>query len=191
MRKLGIILSISLVMTCNLTACQSNKIISETQKETTTSRETQVATITSMQEREVPEFDGVIFTYNGIEYDISERTQLVNSIMEVDFISEDFLIYGHINPNVIYYGIFDTEVNDFEAELYGTNLIWHSDDISTAIYYDWTNQMIYDYDGNVIAELELSENDMVEEIQFINNNTEIEVKIYEEGQGYIYKGFSF
>lgn len=102
---------------------------------------------------------GVIFTYNGKDYDLQERNPMVNALMAETLVGGTIVVEGHIGPNVAYYGIFDTETETFIKDIEGANLTWRDDDISTAAYSLWAE--IYGYDGSLLSKLDLSESEYI------------------------------
>ena len=106
---------------------------------------------------EVPETSdsGVIFTYNGKNYDLQEREP--GETQAGTFL----VVEGHINPKIAYYGIFDTEAEAFVKDILGTHLTWREDDITTAAYDVWSDSCIYGYDGQLLAQLDLAESQYV------------------------------
>lgn len=102
---------------------------------------------------------GVIFTYNGKDYDLQERNPMVNSLMAETPVGGVIVVEGHIGPDAGYYGIFDTETEAFVKDIEGANLSWRDDDISTAAYSIWSE--IYGYDGNLLKKLDLSESEYI------------------------------
>ena len=85
-----------------------------------------------------PHFDGAVFYYNNQEYNLSEiytSPIYVDSILNCTFVGPHILVEGHVSPHANLYLIFDPQSQTFlNHQIYGANLIWHSDDISTAIY---------------------------------------------------------
>ena len=75
----------------------------------------------------------------------------------------------------MYYGIFNPKTKSIEKELFGTNLIYHNDDIKTAVYAFWSE--LYDYEGNLIVNCDLKESEFIYQISFLNDNSQIEVTI--------------
>lgn len=105
--------------------------------------------------------EGVIFTYQGKEYALREREAGVNSLMGETQVGTFLVVEGHINPNIAYYGIFDTESETFVKDILGTHLTWREDDITTAAYDVWSDSCIYGYDGQLLAQLDLAESEYV------------------------------
>ena len=60
-------------------------------------------------------------------------------------------------------------------DLKGTHLIWYNDDITTAIYAFWSD--IYTYDGSIIKSYDLTENELIYDLAFSDNNTKLIVTI--------------
>ena len=102
---------------------------------------------------------GVIFTYNGKDYDLQERNPIVNALTAETPVGSVIVVEGHIGPDAGYYGIFDTETETFVKDIEGANLTWRDDDITTAAYNLWSE--IYDYDGGLLADLDLSESEYI------------------------------
>lgn len=102
---------------------------------------------------------GVIFTYNGKDYDLQERNPMVNSLMAETPVGSAIVVEGHIGPNAGYYGIFDTGTEAFVKDIEGANLTWRDDDISTAVYN--LQSEIYGYDGNLLKKLDLTESEYI------------------------------
>ena len=123
----------------------------------------------------VEEEGTVIFEYNGKEYNVTDRNDNINVITGTTDVGKHIIVEGHIGPYNGVYSIFNTETEDFDKDIVGTNLVWHSDDITTGVYSFW--EKIYNYDGELIATCELAENAYVDEIRFIEDNTKIEVEI--------------
>ena len=102
---------------------------------------------------------GVIFTYNGKDYDLQERNPIVNALTAETPVGSVIVVEGHIGPDPGYYGIFDTETETFVKDIEGANLTWRDDDITTAAYNLWSE--IYNYDGDLLADLDLSESEYI------------------------------
>lgn len=102
---------------------------------------------------------GVIFTYNGKDYDLQERSPSVNALMAETTVGSVIVVEGHIGPKHGYYGVFDTKTEMFVKDIEGANLTWREDDIFTAAYSVWSE--IYGYDGTLLADLDLSESEYI------------------------------
>ena len=102
---------------------------------------------------------GVIFTYNRKNYDLQERNPIVNALTAETPVGSVIVVEGHIGPDAGYYGIFDTETETFVKDIEGANLTWRDDDITTAAYNLWSE--IYNYDGGLLADLDLSESEYI------------------------------
>lgn len=97
------------------------------------------------------QYQGSIFTYQNKQYDVREIIPLVGSINDCKRVGKYLVLEGHINPIHGGYFIFNTETRKFDKDIVGSDLIFHNDDINTAIYIDF-NQ-IYNYKGEAIASL--------------------------------------
>ncbi|NLA86212.1 MAG: hypothetical protein GX847_02800, partial [Clostridiales bacterium] len=120
-------------------------------------------------------FEGTTFNVNQKSYDISERHELINAITACTPVGHYIVVEGHTGPKNAVYCIYNTETQDFEKDIIGTNLIWHDDDIRTAVYSFWNE--ICTYDGTVIAALELSSPEFIKNLAFIDDNTRIEATV--------------
>lgn len=123
-------------------------------------------------------FEGTVFRYDDQEYDLSERESAINSILMATPVGQYIVVEGHIGPKVGMYCIFDTEQMTFVRDLVGTSLIWREDDIRTCLYVSWSD--VCDYDGNVVASLDLKEPEFVYEIRFGEEPETLEVEIATE-----------
>ena len=61
------------------------------------------------------------------------------------------------------------------GKIVGHHLIWHSDDITTAVYAFWSE--IYTYDGSVLKTYDLTENEYISGLAFSDDHTKLNVTI--------------
>ena len=54
-------------------------------------------------------------------------------------------------------------------------MIWHSDDITTAVYSFWSD--VYSYNGNILKSYPLSENEFISDLTFSDDNMKLSVTI--------------
>ena len=108
-------------------------------------------------------YDGLTFTYNGIDYDMSEFCP-GSYILDVRHAYEKEIVECHISPHTSAYHVFDTCSGSFtKTAIEGTNLIWLGDDFSTAIYANWNEvrdlcgDLMYVVEGDEILDLEFLE----------------------------------
>ena len=73
------------------------------------------------------------------------------------------------------YCIFDTVSEAFETNLYGSHLIWHSDDITTGVYVFWSD--IYTYDGEIVISYALADGNYIYDLAYSDNYTKLKVTI--------------
>lgn len=123
-------------------------------------------------------FEGTVFRYDGHEYDISTRSGLINSIISCTPVGKYIVIEGHTGPKNNIYCIFNTETASFEPDIAGCHLIWHDDDITTAVYSFWSD--VCTYDGSVLASYDLSEYEFIYDLEFIEDNSKLNVTIVAE-----------
>lgn len=126
-------------------------------------------------EQESFSFEGTVFYYGTHDYDVSSRNQSINSILSAIPVGKKIVIECHVGPKNGVYCIFDTERESFDEDIIGNNLIWHSDDITTAVYSFWSE--IHTYDGNVIKTYNLAEDSHIYDLAFCDNNTKLDVTI--------------
>lgn len=126
-----------------------------------------------------------VFTYDGTSYNLAEREPLVTSITEVLPVGDDtrLVIVGHTGPRNNVYFIYNMK-NTFEAQFPGTCLIWRDNDITTAVYAFWGD--ILDYNNNVIAAIEMEENEYISALAFAQDGKALDVTIQDgESQRYM------
>lgn len=128
-------------------------------------------------------YEGTVFEYEGQKYDIADREPLVTAITDCKPAGKYIVVEGHCGPKNSLYGIFDTETESFEKNIAGSNLIWHDEDITTAVYSFWSG--IYAYDGSLLADLALSEGDLIYGLEFRDGYTKVAVTIQtDDGSSY-------
>ena len=120
-------------------------------------------------------FEGTVFHYGAHDYDVSSRNLLINSILSAIPVGKKIVIECHVGPNNGVYCIFDTESESFDEDILGNNLIWHSDDITTAVYSFWSE--IHTYDGSVIKTYNLAEDSVIYDLAFCDNYEKLDVTI--------------
>lgn len=176
--KYNIIFLSLLIMTlccgCGNKAADETPVTSELPSE-----ETLIESIVS--EVEQPEFswdNTTIFRYGGTEYDLSDLKQGINAIRVCEKVGKYIVADCHIGPHNGAYCIFNTETESFDKILCGHNMTWHSDDITTCVYGFWNE--IYNYDGELVAKCDIPEGDLIRSIEFIEENTKIQVTITTE-----------
>lgn len=116
-----------------------------------------------------------IFRYGEKEYNLADINHNINAIMGVTEVGNYLVVEGHTGPKNAVYCIFNVETQEFEKEIIGANLVWHSDDITTCIYNFWNE--IYNYEGELVVTCDIVEPDFIYSIEFIEDNTKIEVEI--------------
>ena len=115
-------------------------------------------------------YDGTTFTYAGKDFDITSYAPIANAITSAQTVGSVVVVECHINPKNSVYLIFDAVTEDFFYELDGANLVWHSDDITTAVYSFWDE--ILNYEGDVIGSIRDFDTvtDFISGIEFVQNN---------------------
>lgn len=88
-------------------------------------------------------FEGTIFHYGEQSYDVTSRVEAINSILSAVPVGDKIVIECHVGPKNGVYCIFNTVSESFETDIYGNHLIWHSDDITTAVYSFWSDVYTY------------------------------------------------
>lgn len=120
-------------------------------------------------------FEGTVFHYGTHDYDVSSRNQSINSILSAIPVGQKIVIECHVGPKNGVYCIFDTESESFDDDIIGNNLIWHSDDIATAVYSFWSE--VHTYDGGIIKTYDLAEDALIYGLKFSDDCTKIDVTI--------------
>ena len=120
-------------------------------------------------------FEGTTFHYGEHDYDVTSRTEAINSILSAVPVGEKIVVECHAGPKNEVYCIFDTVRKSFVADLQGNHLIWYNDDITTAVYSFWSD--IYTYDGSIIKSYDLAENEFIYDLAFSDDNTKLIVTI--------------
>ncbi len=116
-------------------------------------------------------FEGTTFFYDGTGCALKSIT----GIEAATPVGDKIVVTGHDGPKNGIYFIFDTESKSFVAELVGHHLIWHDDDITTAVYAYWSD--VCTYDGTVIKSYGLPENAWIYDLAFSDDYTKLTVTI--------------
>ena len=124
-------------------------------------------------------YDGTLFQFNDLTYDLTERNSSINAIMDCAVVTPYVIVEGHIGPREGYYGIFNTITKEFEKDIIGSHLIYRDNDIETAVY-SFENS-IYNYSGERIGTCNMEEFDLIYELAFAENNTRVRVEIIPNG----------
>ena len=126
-------------------------------------------------EQEAFSFEGTVFHYGVHDYDVSSRNQSINGILSAVPVGQKIVIECHVGPKNGIYCIFDTESESFDEDITGSNLIWHSDDITTSVYSFWAE--VHIYDGSVIKAYDLAEDSYIYDLAFNDNYAKLDVTI--------------
>lgn len=152
-----------------LSACGQNKDLQQV--------EIQAPTDEILQSSELNEFsfEGTIFHYGEQSYDVTSRVAAVNCILSAVPVGEKIVIECHVGPKNGVYCIFDTVSGSFETDISGNHLIWHSDDITTAVYSFWSD--VYTYDGEIIKSYDLEGNEFIYDLSYSDDYAKLKVTI--------------
>lgn len=120
-------------------------------------------------------FEGTVFHYGGHDYDTTSRVREVNCVLSTVPVGEKIVVACHSGPKNGIYCIFDTKNETFEQDITGNHLIWHSDDITTAVYSFWSE--VRAYDGSVLKTYDLKKDDSIEDLAFSDDFLELYVTI--------------
>ena len=120
-------------------------------------------------------FEGTIFHYGEHSYDVTSRAEAINSILSVIPVGEKIVIECHVGPANGVYCIFNTVSESFETDIFGNHLIWHSDDITTAVYSFWSD--VYTYDGEIIKSYDLDGNAFIYDLTYSDDHSKLNVTI--------------
>ena len=116
-------------------------------------------------------FEGTTFFYDGTGHALKSITGIESAIP----VGDKIVVTGHAGPKNGIYFIFDTASKSFTAELMGHHLVWHDDDITTAVYAYWSD--VCAYDGTVIKSYGLPENAWIYDLVFSDDCTKLTVTI--------------
>ena len=152
-----------------LSACGQNKDLRQEQFQNTTDETQQSAEPSEFS------FEGTTFRYGEHTYDLSSRVEAINSILSDVPVGEKIVVECHVGPKNGAYCIFDTASESFETDILGHHLIWHSDDITTAVYAFWSE--VYTYDGSVLKTYDLAENEYISDLAFSDDHMKLNVTI--------------
>lgn len=119
--------------------------------------------------------EGTVFSYNGNDYEITERNKLVYSIWGYEKVGKSIIIEGSVGKNAAYYGIFNTETLEFEKDIMASKITYWDDDIDTMVYS--IDNEIYDYDDNAINGVELMDSEYIYDIYFEDKGKQLAVEI--------------
>ena len=120
-------------------------------------------------------FDGTVFHYSGRGYDVASRVVGINSIVSAFPVGEKIVVECHVGPKNGVYCIFNTVTNSFDTDLFGSNLIFSGNDVTTAVYTFWSE--ILRYDGTVIKSYDLAESEFISGQEFFDDGTKLRVWI--------------
>ena len=119
--------------------------------------------------------EGTVFSYNGTDYEITERNKLVYSIWGYEKVGKNIIIQGNVGKNAAYYGIFNTETLEFEKDIMASKITYWNDDIYTMVY--TIDNEIYDYYDNAINGVELTDSEYIYDIYFEKAGKQLTVEI--------------
>lgn len=120
-------------------------------------------------------YEGTVFSYDGNDYEITEREKLVYSIRGYERIGKHILVVGNVGKNAEYYGIFNTEIQEFETDIIASRITYRDDDIYSLVY--CIDNKLYDYCGNAIGGYELLDSEYIYDIYFENEGKELVIEI--------------
>ena len=116
-----------------------------------------------------------------IEYNMTEYVASMDVISSARVAKNKLVLECHTGPKNAVYLIFDTRSRSFEKEIIGTNLTWYGDMLASAVYSFWEG--VYNYNGELIKEYELKEDEFIRGLEFSENGRTLIVSI--EGSGRI------
>ncbi len=123
-------------------------------------------------------YDGLVFTYEGTEYDLTDVGTPANTILDAYRVGNWIVVEGHVNPHHSAYHLFNTDSLQFERTLIGANLAWKDDDITTAVYSDYS--ALYNYKGNIIASYQ---NEEIMGVSYSDDGYYVEVELWHVNDG--------
>ncbi len=113
---------------------------------------------------------------SGKDYDLRQRNQEINGIMSVTPAGNNLVIECHVSPNVSVYCIYNMAESCFEKDIISsTQLIWHSNDISTAVYM-YGNE-VRSYNGTILTQLHLGKDESHISLRYDDKKTKVIITI--------------
>ncbi len=160
---------LTLLLALLLSSCGQNQDLKH--------EEIQDSTDDILQSPELTEFsfEGTIFHYGEKSYDVTSRVEAISSILSAVPVGEKIVIECHVGPKNGVYCIFNTVSESFDTDIFGNHLIWHSDDITTAVYSFWSD--VYTYDGKIIKSYDLAGNDLIYDLAYSDKHSKLNVTI--------------
>lgn len=152
------ILSVLLLGAMLIVACASNNTKSET-----------------INQETIISYEGNVFRYNETDYDLTKRNDLINGIMGYYEIGEYILVKAHIGKEAGYYGVFQTETQEFEKDIIASGVAHQDGKIETLVY--CFDNEIYSYQDELITRLDLSEQEYIYEISYAESGEQLEIEI--------------
>ncbi len=125
-------------------------------------------------------FADTTFIYDGAFYDVSTRVPSINAITSVETVGRKLVIECHVGPKNSVYCIFDAERGAFDKDIFGCNLTWHANDISTAVYSFRSD--VCSYDGTILKSYALTDGAYIRDLAFSEDNTALTVTIWGESE---------
>ncbi len=117
------------------------------------------------------DFDDTSFTINGFTTELKDLETIANAVIDMFEIGDYIVAECHINPHMSAYFITDIYTNSIVKEIYGANLTWIDDDITTAVYSVWEG--LYNFEGDLI---DYVDGDEIYEVKMKKSGKEIEVR---------------
>ena len=116
-------------------------------------------------------YDGLTFTINGMDYEITDYAAMANAIMDMYAVGDWIVVETHINPHTGAYILYNTLSADVEKTILGANLTWINDDITTAVYSNYSD--VYNFKDHLIG---MSEGEEIYDIKYDPDGSQITVK---------------
>ena len=152
------ILSVLLLGAMLIVACASNNTKSET-----------------INQETIISYEGTVFRYNETDYDLTKCNDLINGIMGYYEIGEYILFKAHIGKETGYYGVFQTETQEFEKDMIASGVAYQDGKIETLVY--CFDNEIYSYQDELITRLDLSEQEYIYEISYAESGEQLKIEI--------------
>ncbi len=116
-------------------------------------------------------YEALKFTVNGMEYDITDYVPLANAIMDMYQVGDWVVVDAHINPHTGAYIMVNTLTGNVEKTICGANLTWIDDDITTAVYSNYSE--LYNFKDHVIG---TTDGEEIYEVSYDQSGTQVTVK---------------
>ncbi len=130
-------------------------------------------------------YEGTTFWYAGESYDLARSSPMLSAITGTYIVGEKIVVSADMDAEHGAYFVFDVAEREFTDIIEGSFLIWHSDDISTAVYANVSAVVdtVCAYGEMSLAEFLLAEGENISGLSFADDKTSLYVSISDTDGG--------